>query len=208
MIIAIANQNGSARKHPLADKLGLLRARSGRKVLLIDTDPKAPLCAWSGARRAADSTPRVLARGCAGNGLQTELETLLPHYNDIVINTEQRDTPEGRTALIAARLVIVPVLASQIDLARQYQLIARLNSARMFNPGLHVLFVIISDQSDPSPDELAAIRAYVSRVMSATLASTVIHEPLPPGASLHIGDSGAAREALEMRALYGEVYAK
>lgn len=212
MIIAIANQNGAARETPLANNLGLLRARGGRKVLLIDSDPKKPLCSWSGARRAADVQPRVLARG--GTGLQAELEKLLPHYNDIVIDTGQRDTLESRAALIAARLVIVPVRTSQVDLASQYQLIARLNSARMFNPGLHVLFVVVSGQSDPSGEELAAIRAYVSRVMSAKLASTVIHERAAflsePGRCLCDSDSdtGDAREALEMRALYGEVYAK
>lgn len=210
MIIAIANQDGAARGAPLANNLGLLRARSGRRVLLIDADRKQPLRAWSGARRAADRPPTVLAR--AGTGLQSELETLLPHYNDIVIDTEPRDTLDERAALIAARLVIVPVRTNQVDLARQYQLIARLNSARMFNPGLHVLFVVVSGQAEPSDDELAAIRAYVSRVMSAKLAGTVVHERAAslsaPGRCLCDGDTGDAREALEMRALYGEVYAK
>ncbi|WP_373989002.1 hypothetical protein [Duganella sp. BuS-21] len=73
-----------------------------------------------------------------------------------MIDTEGRDTAGSRAALIA-----------------------RLNSARMFNPGLRVLFVLVGVAGTPSDEERAAVRGYVARVMSATLASTIIRGAAP-----------------------------
>jgi chromosome partitioning protein len=150
MIIAIAGQSSGYGKAIVAN-LAALRARSGRKVLVIDNDSQHP--SGSGSGRA----------------LSAELEQVLPRYNDIIIDAEGADTAASRSALIAARLAIVPVSADQVDLASQYQLIARLNSARMFNPGLHVCFVIAGGSADPSGQEMAAIRAAPSSMITSSL---------------------------------------
>jgi chromosome partitioning protein len=190
MIVAIANQNGGAGKTIIANNLALLRTRSGRKVMLVDTDPRGASCAWCGELAAAGVQPRVAARAITGRTLVHDIELLRTRYNDIVIDTEGRDTAESRAALIAARLVVVPVTPEQADLASQYKLIARLNCARMFNPGLRVLFVLVAEH--PSDEERAAVRAYAARVMSATLANTIIHSQ---------GQAPA-----DMDALYREVF--
>jgi chromosome partitioning protein len=180
-------------------------------VLLLDTDPKRPLCAWSSERGVAGIRPRVPARAMFSIGLQPAPENLLLHYNDVLVDAAGRDTRSSRAALAAARLVLVPVQADHVDLATQYKLIGRLNLARAANPALRVLFVVVSGASDPSADALAAIRAYVSRVVSATLASTVLH--VPPGCDYGQGRCVCDAEtcdpemAGEMHALYGEVYA-
>jgi chromosome partitioning protein len=193
MIIAVANQGGAqggAGKAIVANNLALLRARAGRRVMLVDTDPRAPSCAWCRELAAAGVQPRFAARAITGRALRMALELLRQRYNDIVVDTEGRDTADSRAALIAARLVVVPVTPQQVDLARQYQLIARLNAARMFNPDLRVLFVLVGGDTAPSDEERAAVRAYVARVMSATLASTVIRGQAPA----------------DMDALYREVF--
>lgn len=155
MIIAIADQYGSCGA-AIGASLAQLRVRSGRKVLLV----------------GADKTHRPGARG---RSLSAELEHLIPRYHDIVIDTDGLDTP-GRTALIAARLAIVPIRADQADLERHYPLIARLNAARMFNPGLRVLFVAAAGANDPTAAEMLRVRSYVAQVMAATLFPTVIHQ--------------------------------
>lgn len=189
MIVAVAGQHGGAGKAIIASQLALLRARSGRRVLLLDTDPRHAACTCCGDL-AADLPARFAARPFSGRALVGELQLLRSRYNDIVIDTEGRDSADSRTALIAARLALVPVTPQQADLASQYQLIARLNFARMFNPGLRVLFVLVGGAAAPSDEERAAVRAYAARVMSATLASTTIR--------------GAA--AADMAALYREVF--
>lgn len=201
MIIAIANQAGAGGAL-VANNLAVLRARSGRKVVLLDTDPKRPACTWSSARGAADVRPRIPARALGDARRQSALTDLLLHYNDVLIDAVARDTPESRTALAAARLVVVPVCAHHIDLATQYKLIGRLSAARLDNPRQRVLLVIVSGESAPCGEALAAIRAYVSRIVSASLAATVIHAP-------HTHDYGQGHPdmAAEMHALYREVYA-
>jgi chromosome partitioning protein len=198
MIIAIANQGGGPAKAVVANQLALLRARSGRKVMLLDADPQHAACACCQASFNGREKIRIDARNfanAAGRSLPQDLESLRLRYNDIVIDTEGRDTLDSRAALIAARLVVVPVTPDQVDLSNQYQLIARLNAARMFNPGLRVLFVLLGcagDKRGPTPGDIAAARAYVTRVMSASLAGTVLHQPCAPD---------------EMDALYREVFA-
>jgi chromosome partitioning protein len=136
----------------------------------------------------------LLVERAPRDGMRSGLESLQSHYNDIFIDTEGCDTLDSRSALIAARLAVVPIHVDEVDLVRQYKLIDRLNSARMFNPGLRVVFVIVGGAADPSREELAAVRAYVAQVMSATLAGTVIHAP------------GAM--AADMGVLYREVFAR
>jgi chromosome partitioning protein len=87
--------------------------------------------------------------------------------------------------------VLVLVRPEQADVSSHYGLIARMNAARMFNPGLRVLFAAVFDKGNPSPAEMAAIRSYTGQVMATALASTLIQAPI---------------EVTEVRALYNEVF--
>ena len=174
MIIAIADQCGTCGK-AIGESLALLRARIGRKVLVIEANAPHQPAALGRELLAARFGADVRRCSVSGRSLSTELEQLIPRYHDIVIDTDGRSTPE-RAALIAARLVIVPIHAAQADLDCNYPLIARLNSARMFNPGLRVMFVIAVGTVEPSSTDMVRIRAYIAQVMSATLCATVIHE--------------------------------
>jgi chromosome partitioning protein len=111
-----------------------------------------------------------------------------------------------RPALIAAHLALVPLAALDADLEHRYRLASCLNAARMFNPGLRVLFVTAGDGADTAA--LAPVRRYAAEVMAAHVAATVLD-----AASLRVARAGAcacddpgtpACAALE--ALYAEVY--
>ena len=162
MIIAIAQLGDSAERRTVASALARLRASSGRKVMLMDA-----------------SSERLRPN---------ELEMVCGRYQDVVIDTGWGDAHAIRCALIAARLAVVPVTAQQADLSAHYGLIAYLNAARMFNPGLHVMFVAVGVGEG---FQMAAVRTYAAHVMPATLASTVLRD-------------GA--DARELDALYHEVY--
>ncbi|NVE00673.1 hypothetical protein [Massilia sp. BJB1822] len=210
MIIAIVNQKANPDRSVVACSLAVLRAGSGRKVCLVDVDAARRGYAWSIARSSTGLRPWISGRTVSRRGLQQDIENLIPLFNDILIDAGTRDTPECRCALIAAKLVLVPVHANEVDLASQYALICRLNTARMYNPGLRVLFVMVSGDTDLDEAERAAMRAYVSRVMSASLASTVLHEPATRdyGAGRCVFDAEICdpEQAAEIRALYDEVF--
>ena len=212
MIIAIAGPGGVGVNIIVAQNMALLRARAGRRVLLVDADPGQRVCRWARRRWESGLKPNLLAESIPGGELGVRLESLQRRCHDIVIHTDGRDSPASRAALIAARTVVVPVLPGQADLERQYQLVARLNAARMFNPDLRVLFVVMSGCADPSGNEVAALRNYVAHVMSASLAGTVIHaggsEAADWSAGLCVCEAPErdARAAAEMKELYREIF--
>lgn len=189
MIVTVAGHPGVAHHAAFAPMLAQLRARTGRKVLLLDADP--------GHAPHPAASPGVPVRALDGRRLQDEIADLAPRYQDLMIDIDLGAARESRPAPIAAGLLIVPLEPGHADIDAEYGLVARINSARMFNPGLRVVFVILDGSSDsPSPEQMAALRNLVSHVMAARLAATVIHAPgtAPPAAE-------------EMASLYREVFA-
>ena len=218
MIVAIASNEDRSLKSLLAANLAVLRMRSGRKVCVVDTCPRRGAYSWSCERSAAGQGPSVPVRALRGSSLAREIDDLAMGFGDLLINTGDRDTQETRAALAAARLVLVPVQAGQADPDTDYALIARLNAARMFNPGLKVLFVMVS-ASAPGVSaeseaalavEQAAVRRYASQVMSASLAATVIHAPCAhdygQGRCVCDAETCDPDSAAELHALYHEIY--
>ena len=153
MIVAIASFHDQSLKSLLATKLAtnlaVLRARSGRKICVIDTNPRQSAYAWSCDRNTVGQRPAVFGRALAGRMVSREIENLGSGFGDLLISTGEYDEQETLSALIAARLVIVPVRIDQVDVDAYYPMIARLNSARMFNPALKVMFVIVTDGATP-----------------------------------------------------------
>ncbi|WP_296952743.1 hypothetical protein [uncultured Massilia sp.] len=93
-------------------------------------------------------------------------------------------------ALAAAQVALVPVAPGDADPVRNYGLIARLNAARMANPGLRVLFVALGDGA---PQALRTVQAYAREVMSGHVAATVL-------------DAAALRDDGSLAALGDEVF--
>ena len=145
MIIAITDERGGLEKSIVAGRLAASRALAGRKVLLLDADPRQGALAQArnmrdGALHDSVQRPRLMARAISAKGLQPELEHLVHCYHDIVIDSEGRDSMGSRSALIAARVLVVP-LDGIVDGAAQAGLARRIAHARSFNPGLRVLLV-------------------------------------------------------------------
>jgi chromosome partitioning protein len=212
MIVAFAGLRSSAAQDALAANLAVLRARQGRKICVLDTDARRTAYSWGCARGLAGVRPAIPARAVAARSLSQEIEGMQHRYADILISTGDGDSQDCRSALIAARVVVVPIEPGQVDLDTHYQLVARLNAARMFNPGLRVLFVIVGPASAPSERAAAAIRTYVAHVMSATLAKTVVHVApacvYGQGRCVCDAETCDPQAAADMHALYNEVFPK
>jgi chromosome partitioning protein len=209
MIVTIANCALQPASDLVAENLALLRVRSGRDVLLLDATPRRSCEHWAGERTRMQLRPTLATRALRGYAFADELEDLQARFADIVIDTDGSGY-ESRCALIAALVAVVPLAPEHADVGARYELIARLNSARMFNPGLRVLFVTTGQEDDPDAPERRAMRNYTTQVMSASLAATVIHLPaLRRGADAPgrcASDTESSTGAVEMAALYREVY--
>jgi chromosome partitioning protein len=210
MIVTIATSEPQDAAGLVAENLALLRARSGRKVLLMDATSRQACQQWATERERLHLGPALTARAVRGFGLPEELERLYPRFADVVIATDGGNGHECRSALIMAQVAVVPLAPEQADIDGRYDLIARLNSARMFNPGLRVLFVTAGSEHDPAPRELLAMRGYAAQVMAGGLAGTILHLPAllwgadRPGRCA--SDNESSTGAAEMAALYEEVY--
>lgn len=214
MIITIANESGGASKSMLADNLAALRAIAGRKVLLLDNDPQHASVNWCAERQASGKRPQVAARPISGKGLQPELENLAYRYNDIVIDTESRDSLGSRSALIAAHVAIIPVDLECLEQLNEAKLLARIDTARLFNPGLRILVVAICAEEPPCAEKMAVVRDFVASIPAAQLFHTAIHS----GSALRLAFQDglsvceyqpADREAIsEMKELCSEIFGR
>nr|WP_314538965.1 hypothetical protein [uncultured Massilia sp.] len=145
MIVAIAGGHPDPLHGLLGKTLADLRRRDGCRVLLVD--------AASGQR----------------------LDCAADCFDDVLVAAGDCASDECRSALAAAQVALVPIAPEEADAQRHYALIARLNAARMFNPGLRVLFVATgSGQDAAAADCLQAVRAYAAEVMSGHVAATVL----------------------------------
>lgn len=212
MILVIATENEGIEKSILANNMATLRAMDACKVLLIDGDQQKISFAWGKARHEAGIKPTVTTLSISAKGLQPELENLSPRYSDIVIDAEGRDCLASRSALIVARTALIPIRPDLTDEVCKEKLIARIASARLFNPCLQVFFVITCVGENPSMEELVSIRSFVAKIPAATLASTIVHEQIALRSANYRGLSimeykpADQRAITEMRNLYSEVF--
>jgi len=186
MITVIASETGGALDSVLAENLAVLCRRAGRRVLLVDATPEQACRGWARARAATHLRPLAPVLGLRGMGfgerLAREGALASMRRHDVLVGAGGCDSPECRSALLAAQLAVVPIAVRDADVGAHYRLIARLNAARMFNPDLRVLFVTVADGAQASRADLARVRGYALEVMGGRVAAAVL-----PAAALQPG---------------------
>ncbi len=130
MIVTVVSEGSHAAKDALAERLALLRGARGRRVLLMDADP-----------RHVHVAGHVMARAVSGKGVQAELENLGQRFQDIVVDAANRDSLGSRAALIGANVVVVPAEGLDGDGPAARRLAERIGNARLFNPGMRIVIV-------------------------------------------------------------------
>jgi chromosome partitioning protein len=176
MIITVASNRVGAGKSTIAINIATLRTLVGRRVLLIDLDPKKSICRWSEARNGANIQPKIPACSIKGKHLRTEFERFTSRYNDVLIDTDWRNTTGKQTALEISDMVVVPIEVSDKGLVELKQMIRNIKAARRTNPDLWALVVIARAQDELRIGELDKIRNYVEKLPSTALAGTMIRE--------------------------------
>jgi chromosome partitioning protein len=184
-IAVIASEAGGALDSLLAENLAVACRSAGRRVLLVDAAPDQACRPWARARAATHLRPLPDVLPLRGMGFGERLARELDsdagaRYDDVLVSAGSCDNPECRSALAAARVVIVPVAVGDADPVGHYRLIARLNAARMFNPDLRVLFAAVTADGSLAGPDLARMRAYAREVMGGHLAQTAL-----PAAAMH-----------------------
>lgn len=117
-IITIAQQKGGSGKTTIAANLAVALTAKGKRVAILDTDPQGSLGRWLMVRRDAfgDTATGLGFRTASAWGARYEARELLREHDLVIIDTPPKMGVDGRPAIEAADLVIIPVTPSQVDL--------------------------------------------------------------------------------------------
>jgi chromosome partitioning protein len=142
VIVAFLNQKGGVGKTTLALHLAGEWARQGRRVTLIDADSQGSALDWS-QQRAREGLPRLFGViGLARDTLHREAPEMARDVDHVVIDGPPRVAGLMRSALLAADLLLIPVLPSPFDGWASAEMLTLLGEARIYRPGLAARFLL------------------------------------------------------------------
>ncbi|HZX27205.1 MAG TPA: hypothetical protein VFF16_09060 [Telluria sp.] len=142
----------------LAANLAVLRARSGKRVQVLDTRDGHPAAAWSTRRAMARLWPRVAVQAGQEGGLARMVEMLGARGGDMLIDAGRRDMTSS--LIMAQTAVVLAELDDNLGAAAP----ALIEQARLFNPGLRVL--VLGVARAPCADD-ASVRGLAALIRAA-----------------------------------------
>jgi chromosome partitioning protein len=172
MIIAVLNQKGGVGKTTIAVHIAAAFARQGGRVLLVDADPQGSARDWAAART---TTPLFPVVGLDRPTLHRDLPELAKDYDHVIIDGPPRVTDLTRSAMLAARLVLIPVQPSPYDVWACAEVVDILKEASVFTEKLKSFFVVNRKIANTAigRDVVDALAAYDVPVLKTAIAQRV-----------------------------------
>ena len=212
MILAIVNEKGGTGKTTLAVNLAVMRARQGRDVLLVDTDPQGSANFWQAIRVEGGAEPRVSCVQKFGRGLSAEVKAMSHRYGDIFIDAGGRANDEMAGALAVANTAIIPMQPSQFDLWTLARMSELVDNARLFNTDLDARVFLNRASTNPSVRDEEAAADLMQDYPNLILCKSVIRDRASYRRSAAAGLSIVEHTPVdtkgraEIEALYQEVF--
>ena len=212
MIIIIGSEKGGTGKTTLVTNLAAMRAKSGRDVLIVDTDIQGSASDWSTIRGENESLPRIACLQKFGKGLQAEIRDLSRRYEDILIDAGGRDSVELRAGLVVSHKALIPLQASQFDIWSLKRVAQLIEQAGGFNPDLQAQLVINRASSHPGVSEIEDAEAALQTFDHLALCTSVIKDRIAfrkatkHGCAVTEVKPVDAKATAELEALYHEVF--
>ena len=141
MKIAISNLKGGVGKSTLSQNLAVCFAHMGFKTCLVDTDTNQNSLAWSGVR--PDALPSVTVVGATDpKALGKAVDNLHRDYDAVIIDGTPSLSEMTTRIIIAADLLLIPILPSAHDFRAMQPFFERLDQAREFRGEIPAFFII------------------------------------------------------------------
>lgn len=161
MIIVSGGIKGGSGKTTVALNLAIMRARSGKQLILIDADSadNANASDFSEYRDSiVEGGKGFDAARVNGKSVITNVPGLAKRYDDTIIDVGGADSISQRSALAIADLLILPVYPSSLDIWVIGNVQRVVEEAKAVNPKLRAFgFLMRADSTGTSNEEAAEI---------------------------------------------------
>ena len=212
MILLLGGEKGGTGKTTLAVNLAVILARTGKDVLLIDTDKQGSTNFWSSIRDELGTLPRIPCVQKFGKGLAKDVIDLSGRYEELIIDAGGRDSMELRYSLGVADKVIIPCQPTQFDLVTLNQMDTLVEQAQTLNRNLIASVVINRASTNPSVSDAEEARELILEFNHLNLIESILRERVSFQRSVREGLSVIEvpqpdRKAVtEINCLFKEVY--
>lgn len=210
MILVIGSEKGGCGKSTLAINLSVMSALEGVDSLLVDADIQGSCNEFSQRRDELGIDPRIHVMMKQGRNLNRELTDLNARYDRIIVDTGGRDSPELRSSLLVADIVLLPVQPTQLDLWATEKAFQVTAIAQELNPNLQSFAVITRAHTNTYVTTARDAVDFLSGFPEIQLCDTLIYERLAWQKSILEGRSVVElkdrKASTEMKLLYGEVF--
>ena len=142
MVIVVGGIKGGSGKTTLSTNLCVLKALSGQKVLLVDTDQQKSSSEWTEHRESLNIETPWTTIQLEGEAVRTQIPKLKKDYDEVIVDVGAGNTNSQRAALMVASILIAPFQPRCLDVWTVDKLTKLIQEARMFNPDLKVFAVI------------------------------------------------------------------
>jgi chromosome partitioning protein len=212
MIILLGGDKGGSGKTTAAVNVAVERLWAKRDVLMVCGEKDGAASYWCQERSKTD----LLQLTCVslhGEGLGEQVLRLAPRFDDVVIDTAGHDSPELRSAMLVADLLVTPTKTSQFDYFKLAVTNSLLPAARALNPKLDAAILINCAPTNAGSREAMELRDIASEFAHYRLLDTIVYDRR---AYRRVAEAGAAvrelvprdeKAEMEMRRLAREVWA-
>jgi len=136
MIVVIGGIKGGSGKTTIATNLVVMRASTGKKVLLVDADEQKSASDWAEQRDSLGIASSWTTVQLSGASLNSQVLRLSKHYDDIIIDVGGRDTTSQRSALSIADMFLIPFKPRAYDVWTLGKVRLLVNETITVNPSL------------------------------------------------------------------------